>query len=82
MTCVASQYEAAHADMLSKQDERASAVESLAEDMMYKVQAELSIVLREPVHNLNELTRADIFDLCSSDKFNDLFYSMAEKLIK
>lgn len=82
MICVASQHEAAHAEMLSKQDERESAVEALAEDMMYKVQIELSLVLRDPVHNLNELTRADIFDLCSSDEFNNLFYSMAEKLIK
>ena len=67
-----------------KEAERERLIEDLAEDFMYKVQAEMAIAIRSAQYNgfSHKITRADIHGMCSGDEFNDLFYSIAERLIK
>jgi len=67
-----------------KEAAREQLIEDLAEDFMYKVETEMAIAIRSAPYNdfSHKITRADIHGMCSGDEFNDLFYSIAERLIK
>ena len=81
MICKVSKDEADYAEMIGLQDEKELAIENLAEDLMANVEQKLSSVLMQSSKDF-KLTRADVRGLCDSEEFNNLFYSMAEKLIK
>ena len=79
-TCKVTQDLNANIDKLDNQDYIDSKIERVAEKLMVGV--ETSIAWMVNADNSINITRADIHDLCSTEKFNDLFYSIAEKIVK
>ena len=80
MTCKVSMDDAINADNLSNDDAINSDIEYLAEKIMLRVELEVATIICESEYT--EFTRADLNSACSSDKFNDVFYEMAERIIK
>jgi len=69
-----------NSDKLDNQDYIDSKIERVAEKLM--VDVETSIAWMVNADSSIEITRADIQALCSTEKFNDLFYSIAKKIVK
>ena len=80
MTCKVTQDLNENIDKIDAQDKLNSKIERVAEKLM--VEVETSIAWMVNADSSIDITRADVHNLCSTEKFNDLFYSIAEKIVK